>query len=69
MFASSLGTGFLEVFGRFIAHIENSGVDFFTLIYMNGEQVNNSHVEGAVGSAVLSALPGDEQGVIAVMAR
>lgn len=36
---------------------------------MNGEQVNNSHVEGAVGSAVLSAVPGDEQGVIAVMAR
>lgn len=35
---------------------------------MNGEQLNNSHVEGAVGSAVLSALPGDEQCVIAVVA-
>lgn len=36
---------------------------------MNGEQLNNSHVEGAVGNAVLSALPGDEQCVTAVMAH
>lgn len=36
---------------------------------MNGEQLNNSHVEGAVRNEVLSALPGDEQCVIAVMAH
>lgn len=36
---------------------------------MNGEQLNNIHVEGAVGNAVLSAVPGDEQGVTAVVAR
>lgn len=34
---------------------------------MNAEQLNNSHVEGAVGNAVLS-LPGDEQCVIALVA-
>lgn len=51
LFAPSLGTGF--TFGRFIASIENNLVLTF---YINlnelwGKQVNNSHVEGAIGNA------------------